>query len=385
MDHKGIFLCKDNGRKCPWVWQRVVNGKRIRTFFATLEEAVEWKRKAEFETKNNGAIAKEIFGGKEQREYAAAKRICGGEISVVDACLFWRENKRLFTTKQACVNEVIDRVLDVVSKKNTTAQYVDTIRHAFGLFSEKFGKRKISTIRDNEIVEWLLSFNDRYCALSIRCLATRIVMLFRMAKTLGYIAVVPEISRSLMPNIIPKPVSVYTVDEAREILRIVCETSPQYLAYFALRFFCGLRHSETKKMRWEWIDEDRKRIVVPAQICKTRDNWVLQCPTLPETVFHWLAVIPKREKEGKICSPFLGMFIRRRMSDGQWKKNATRHTFCTMHISLCESAEKTGLLLRHKGTEMMYKHYLASLVPKETAEAYFNLRPPLCVSSSSSI
>ena len=49
--------------------------------------------------------------------------------------------------------------------------------------------------------------------------------------------------------------------------------------------------------------------------------------------------------------------------------------FCTMHISLADSAEKTALLLRHRGTQMLYRHYLAKLVPKEEAERYFALSP----------
>lgn len=376
MEHRGIFLSKDKGRKCPWVWQRVVNGKRVRTFFATLEEAIAWKRKAEFEMKNNGAHAKEIFGGDEQREYVAAKKICAGEISVVDACLFWRENKYLRATKQASVDEVIEKVLEIDERKNTTPEYSATLRTAYKKFSARFGSRKIATIREKEIIEWLLSLN--YSALTLRTLAVKVSMLFRVAKTLNYITVVPEIPRALLPKVQPKPVLVYTAKETETILRFVYTHHPEYLAYFALRFFCGLRHTETAKMRWEWIDEKRRRIVVPAEICKTRDNWVLQYPTLPETVFLWLAVVPQKEKTGKVRSPFLSALILRELNEAlpfPWKRNATRHTFCTMHISLYESAEKTGLLLRHKGASMMYRHYLASLVPKEEAEAYFNLRP----------
>jgi len=381
--HKGIFLCKDKGRKCPWVWQRVVNGKRVRTFFATLEEAIAGKRRAELEVKNNGANAREIFSGDEQREYAAAKKICGGEVSVVEACLFWRENKQFFATKQATVNEVIEQALDITSKKNITREYISTLRSAYKKFAAVFGTRKIASICDREIIEWLMSLE--YGALSKRNLSTRIVMLFKIAKTLDYVAVVPEIERTLLPKVPPVPVCVYTVEETRQILDIICKYYPQFIAFFALRFFCGLRNTETTKMCWEWIDEKRKRIVVPAQICKTRDNWVLQCPTLPDTIFHWLAVVPAKEKKGRIKSPYLSTFIERELSGElpfEWKRNATRHTFCTMHISLCESAEKTGLLLRHKGTQMLYRHYLASLVPKVEAEAYFNLRPPLFLSSS---
>jgi len=46
-----------------------------------------------------------------------------------------------------------------------------------------------------------------------------------------------------------------------------------------------------------------------------------------------------------------------------------------MHVSLFDSADKTATLLKHKGTEMLYRHYLSKLVSKEEAEAYFALAP----------
>lgn len=360
-------------RKMRWCWERRIDGKRIRTFFSTLEAAIRGKAQAE-SAMLTGADGRKVFDGHAQREYEAAKRIVGDGVSLIDVAVFWRKHENLQTRKTATVSQTVREVLDYLSRRKVSDSFYRASKVYLVRFAEDFGTRDISTMRGREISEWIVA-----TGLSPRTLVhirSTLGYLFKRAKMLEYISEEPILDKGMLPKIERKPVLTLSVSETTELLRIISERFPQFVPNFALRCFCGLRTAEAARMRWEWIDEEHKRIVIPAHICKTRDDWVLQCPLLPETVFRWLASVPAEQKRGQIPAPS-------RHNDAaiaevlpwQWKRNALRHTFCTMHISLESSADKTALLLRHRGTAMLFQHYLAKLVPPADAQAYFEIAP----------
>ena len=58
-------------------------------------------------------------------------------------------------------------------------------------------------------------------------------------------------------------VEILSAAESEAILRGIEGSEPEFLPYYALRLFAGLRASEAGKMRWEWIDFEKKTIRVP--------------------------------------------------------------------------------------------------------------------------
>ncbi|MBQ9758513.1 MAG: hypothetical protein IJW12_01915 [Opitutales bacterium] len=369
---KGIRYWDDPNRKLKWCWERRINGKRYRTFFSTLEAAIDGKEWAE-RAMQQGADGRIVFDSQMQREYLAAKEIAG-DVSLIEVAIFWRKHEDLQTKKTATVRQVVDEVLDYISRRKTSDGFYMTTRTYLERFAKDFGKRDIATIRGREVSEWIAG-----TGLSPRTqvhIRGNLNYMFKRAKALEYIAQEPIIDKGMLPKVEKKPVLTLSVAEARFLMETVAKKFPQFVPNFALRLFCGLRTAEAERMRWEWIDEERKRIVIPAEICKTRDDWVLQCPMLPETVFEWFKTVPRSHKKGAIPFPK----NKRETSIARalpwaWKRNALRHTFCTMHISISQSADKTALLLRHRGTAMLFQHYLAKLVPPEQAEEYFGILP----------
>ena len=47
-------------------------------------------------------------------------------------------------------------------------------------------------------------------------------------------------------------------------MRFIEQSYPTLVPHYALRLFAGLRTSEARKMRWEWIDFEKRTILVPA-------------------------------------------------------------------------------------------------------------------------
>lgn len=366
--HKGIYKLSDPKRKARWCWERRVNGKRVRTFFFSLDEAILCKRTAENEAKKNGACLQRIFDGHAQKEYKTAKEIVG-EVSLVDVALFYRENHERLGIKASPVSEVVREVLEH-SNHGTTEKHRKALEKWLLAFAEHFKERQMSTVTQNEVLKWVKSLG--YAPNTQLWVMQKITFLFNRAKSLGYIREFSGFDKAMLPRAEKTPISVYSTEETSAILRYTHKTCPIWLPNLSLRCFVGLRTEEASKMHWEWINFEKKRILIPAKICKTRDDWVLQAPNLPETVFRWLELTPKEQRTGKIPVPpkTLSRVIKLPL-----KTNGFRHTFCTMHISLYGSADKTATLLKHKGTSMLYQHYLGKLVSEEEAKAYFELTP----------
>lgn len=372
---RGIYKVNDKNRKSCWVWERRVGGKRLRTFFSTLESAISGKSIAEREAREAGADLGRIFGGKAQKEYDTAKGIVGKDVSLVTVALFYRDNIKRIAKTPVKVPYAVEAVLDNVKARNLSEEFVGAAKTYFLRFGEYFKEKFLHEITPKDVYEWLGS--QGLSARSQREVCNKIVYFFRRAKGFGFISELPELDKNMLPKPVPTPVEVYSVSEMEEILRYVQRERPVLAANTAIRAFCGLRTKEASLLRWEWIDEANKRILVPASICKTRDDWVLQSPNLPDTVFWWLASVPKKEKVGVVKSigEMFPYVLRRDLPHIRIKKNGFRHTFCTMHISLHGNAEKTATLLKHRGTSTLYAHYLGKLVPEAEARAYFELRP----------
>lgn len=366
--HRGIYKVSDPKRSAKWCWERRVNGKRVRTFFFSLEEAVSCKRTAEADARANGACTKAMFSGPEQREYRTAKEIVEGA-SLIEVALFYRENRERLAQKKALVSVVANEILTNLNN-NCTEKHKEKLKLWFGRFVEKFRGRDFCSITRDEITSWLKSLP--FSPSTVSGAAEVISFLYHRAKSLGYTKEHLQLDKNFIPKKEIKEVEVYSTEEVAQILRYAHKTCPIWLPNIALRAFVGLRTSEAASLDWAWIDMERKRIRIPAKICKTRDDWILQSPNLPDTVFKWLELVPKENRVGVVPTPPKRLV---RAIKLPLKTNGFRHTFCTMHISLYGSADKTATLLKHKGTSMLYKHYLGKLVPEGEARDYFNLTP----------
>ena len=55
-------------------------------------------------------------------------------------------------------------------------------------------------------------------------------------------------------------------------------------------------------------------------------------------------------------------------------KNAFRHSFASYHVAWKRDFQDTALIMSHKGTDILFKHYRGNAT-KEEAEKYFNIFP----------
>lgn len=54
--------------------------------------------------------------------------------------------------------------------------------------------------------------------------------------------------------------------------------------------------------------------------------------------------------------------------------NAFRHSFASYHVAWKRDFQDTALIMSHKGTDILFKHY-RGVATKEDAERFFNIYP----------
>src|SRR5690606_28778056 len=81
-----------------------------------------------------------------------------------------------------------------------------------------------------------------------------------------------SIDTSDLPSIPPASKEILSVDQATSMMEWIDHHRPHFAAWHAIQLFSGLRNAEAERMRWEWIDLDRKVVNLPGSMVKTRDD-----------------------------------------------------------------------------------------------------------------
>jgi integrase len=159
---------------------------------------------------------------------------------------------------------------------------------------------------------------------------------------------------------------IHTPEEVGRILTTAAAVDLDVCRHLAVRYFAGLRTSEALALSECDLRQVVGLLVVPAAVAKTRRRRVVQiCPALKA----WLAL-------GGTLRGMRPDSIRRvmRLSGVDCPPNVSRHSWCSYHLALHESAAKTALEAGH-AEAILFAHYRA-LVSRAAALEYFSLRPP---------
>ena len=158
-----------------------------------------------------------------------------------------------------------------------------------------------------------------------------------------------------------------SVDTAKKFLAFLEAEYPQYVRFYALTMFAGVRVAEAPRLKDEYFRYEEKKIIFPAKIGKIKKSWTLE--DLPENLWVWL----EKYKNRPILRP--SNTLRTKFGDN-WNlpENFTRHSFATYHLSLYLDPRRTSMITRNS-EQMLRNHYWAALVDKETAKAYFAILP----------
>ena len=147
-----------------------------------------------------------------------------------------------------------------------------------------------------------------------------------------------------------------------------------FLPFFALSAFSGLRREEIIRLDWSEVKLDRNLIDLPFTKSKNRRRKLIE---VPENLRQWLSpfarefgsVMPKKklqlafERAAKAASV------------SPWPQNGLRHSFCSYAVTL-RGFEWTSMQADHS-VQMLRKHCWV-VVDKATARRYWAIRPKIC-------
>ena len=383
---RGVSFFSD-GRARPY---SVFHRGLPREFFATAEEAVARKRELLKLEKEQGTAALE-YDRKTHAEVVEAKGILPEGVSLVDCARLWiKHNPGGFSYS---VSEAVDVFFEKKRRANNlepdtplkTHRNLEDLHYRLEAFKLSFGNQMMTDISQDAVVEWLFSLN-----LSPRSVANYRAALnnfFNFSVRKRWIGFSPleQISREDLPRVAAPEKNPLSIEQANQLLSLIKTMAPKYLPHFALRLFLGFRTAEARRFRWEWIQPQLARVYIPKGATKTGDAW-----SIPDVPPRFWEMVKKPNDKGKVPAPHdklwygqkaikgkqsaregLKALVLRELNLKKWPSNATRDTFCTLHISAYRDQQRTALILKHTNSQTLWRSYLGTLVPKEEAVKFF--------------
>jgi integrase len=173
--------------------------------------------------------------------------------------------------------------------------------------------------------------------------------------------------------------------------RRILELAPKYGLYhhMVLGLFPGIRPTELRRLRSEFVRLDRRIIILNAAATKkTRRRFVeaFAGDAFGDCLFAWLSArpLPKQIFEGS-HSTFRRRFRQfLRGLDFKWVQDGLRHTAATYHFAYYGDAAKTAALLGERDAAILLEHY-KGLAAREEAERFYALRPNITDANSTPI
>lgn len=176
----------------------------------------------------------------------------------------------------------------------------------------------------------------------------------------------------------------FSLDEVKKILRKV---RSDYQAYYTVRFFTGLRSSEVDGLKWQYVDFERRQILVrealvQGRMVPTKTDGSMRDVDMNSLVFEALAKhhkVTSGRSEFVFCSrtgkPYANRNVTRRVWYPLLKQQdlkprrpyQTRHTAATLWLASGESPEWIARQMGHTTTEMLFRVY-SRYVPNLTRQ-----------------
>jgi integrase len=176
----------------------------------------------------------------------------------------------------------------------------------------------------------------------------------------------------------------FTLDEVNRFLDAV---RPDMRNYYAVRFFSGLRSSEVDGLKWQYIDLDKRQILVREALVQGRIETTKTDGSMREIAMNHLvyeALVNQRELTAKLsdyvfCMRSGNPLINRNVTSRIWyptlrflglrprRPYQTRHTAATLWLASGENPEWIARQMGHNSTEMLFRVY-SRFVPNLTRQ-----------------
>lgn len=376
--------------------------ERKRPYYRSQDDAQEDKPALLAQYASAGASS---AGGVLTREMAAefeqAKHLVP-ETSLVDIARFWRSHHPLSNVQR--IRELTPIYLAaVLARLGPTAHYEDLKSRVGKILVAGFGDRIPETVTAHEAMAWLTAFpGNAKAGRTVLNLKQAACGFFNWLKEEGHTAQNPfgGIKRRRLPRIANKEIGFLSLDQAEAYLRACERYDPELVAHEIVQLFAGVRaDDEMANFRGEWVLPQTEEVVIPADVAKTGRREVLN--GLEDAFWAWWKVYgragllrpanwhhrwmrvrvlalqgDRSDGLARWTARKLALSDEARAANNAWPWNGRRRTFVTYHVAKYQNADKTALIIRHRGdTYTLHNSYRGLGVTQRDGEQFFALRP----------
>jgi len=369
---------------------------RTRPFFQTkaLAAAALAKMLAEHRVTGEGDF---LWTRGASEEYTRAKAIAP-EVTLDVVANFYRLHHPL--TEKTKIGPLVEKFLSEWGAGNASKRHLSDLKSRLGRFVEKFGERYPDTFNRDEIIDFVCQTSK--VPRTRKNYKTAVVNFFNWMVEEKLVssnpaAGIPQRKLGAIPR---NEIVFLKLDKVEHYLRTIERYDPELVAHEIIQLIAGVR-----------ADDEMANFKAKDVMPQTKSVNVLEGKTGADTInmlepnfWKWWEVYGP--KEGLVRPPnygprwdrvrVLAQIQSRAVADElaalpikpmlkrpeakkalvKWPWNARRRTFCTYHVAMHQSADRTALILRHHGSvATLHNSYRGKGVTEEEGIKYFQILP----------
>lgn len=349
-----------------------------------------------------------LFDRKAAGEFEEAKKISGG-ISLVEVAKFWRLHHPIKPTEKlgALYDQFMADLAIRLGKDGRT--YSDRKSRLGAFLAAGFKDRYPDTVTRKETLDYLSGIPE-VVPRTKRNHKIAICEFFNWLVENGKMSANPAagIKKGKFGKEVRKEIKFLSLSAVERYLRAAERYDPEIVPHEIIQLVSGVRSDdEMGDFRAEFVLPQTREVVIPAEIAKTGVREVID--TLEDNFWAWwsaygpkagllrpkyygprwwririLAAISDQDKADRLARLPTKSLLKMKESEkllGEWPWNARRRTFCTYHVAMHQSADRTALILRHRGSPTtLHDSYRGLGVKEDQGRAYFQILPRPCKS-----
>lgn len=286
------------------------------------------------------------------------------------------------------VRDAVAKFLAHQKADSASSRHLASLRSRLGRFSAENGDALVSSITTPIFLDWLNGLLAKRADRPGKALSpvtrhnlTRSIRSFfsfaiDQGWTLANPIPAPKRSKNRAAKLATRSApAILLPADISKFLEAVRAKAPGLVAFWALKFFAGIRDAEAARMDWSMINLKTAEIHLPATLAKTAEARTVK---IRPNLKAWLEAFAK--ESGKIAP---GETTRKRgfkkaletLPGFKFPPNAARHSFGTYHLYKFRKAGETALQLGHKGNPAMLHEYYKNPAAEKFASAFWKILP----------
>tara|TARA_R100001086_G_scaffold234293_1_gene156480 strand:- start:7689 stop:8777 length:1089 start_codon:yes stop_codon:yes gene_type:complete len=346
-----------NGKPCFEIDFGMVAGKKRRRYEPSLRKAREVARDFEDQRRKLGLqwVGLEPRAKWTTLEVLAEIKECGLTIKEV-----WETyQKTHLTNAGTTIEAALAEFLEVKGQSGRRSRYTEELARVLNRFAQGREKRRISSVSAQELRSWLAGLDASQS--TKQTVQNRVSALFGWAYRQGYTKENPceKLEKIRLDQADPE---ILTVKQCQNLIQATRQADPDFLPYFALALFEGIRPEECARLSAKDIDLDREQVTVSGEAAKTRNRRIV--PLLPPALsilskcpksrwFDWQTNFRRRRDA-----------LRKAAKLKKWPKDVLRHTAASHFYNIYGMDEATKAL--GHSAAIMLRHYRQMQTKEET-------------------